>query len=111
MNIYNMIQEWKKGCSDSRPGHPEDCKECTLGLVNAIEKKTKPQVHYLKGAAKSPDNVLDQARGVYDKVLLLGLDEENCVDVRVSTNMRNEDILWCIEKFKRNLLLDLEHGH
>lgn len=102
MNIYDMIQEWRDGCQ---------CESCTQDLINRIEKKVKPQVIYIDGAAKSPDNVLDQARGVYDKVVILGLDEENCVDVRVSTNITNQDILWCIEKFKRNLLLDLEHGH
>ena len=102
MNVYEMIQSWRQSCQ---------CDSCTRELVERIENKVKPELSYIGNAAKSPDNVLDQAKGVYDKVVVLGLDEENRVDVRASTNITNQDILWCIEKFKSNLLLDMEHGH
>lgn len=32
-----MIAEWRKGCSVA-PTKPEDCPNCTLALVNALEK-------------------------------------------------------------------------
>jgi len=31
-----MIAEWRKGCSVAQK--PEECPECTLALINALEK-------------------------------------------------------------------------
>lgn len=51
MGILEMIAEWRKGCSCAGPAYdgmvgnpagttsPEDCPACTLGLVEAIERK------------------------------------------------------------------------
>lgn len=39
MTMLEMIAEWRKGCSLSEPGHPEHCTACTVGLINALEKK------------------------------------------------------------------------
>lgn len=33
-----MIAEWRKGCSCSDKEHPEECHECTLALIDAIER-------------------------------------------------------------------------
>jgi len=41
MEILEMIAEWRRGCTCSRPGHPEECVSCTLGLIEAIERKEK----------------------------------------------------------------------
>jgi hypothetical protein len=34
-----MIAEWRKGCSVAQK--PEECPECTLALINALEKALK----------------------------------------------------------------------
>lgn len=41
---------------------------------------------YAKDAAKDPDVVLEQAEGVYEKVLVLGWDKDGQFDPRASTN-------------------------
>ena len=55
MNPLEMIKEWKKGCTCAGPyydkmlGNPEgttspwECKECTEGLINAIEEYLKKE--------------------------------------------------------------------
>lgn len=42
---------------------------------------------YPKGAAKKPDNVLEQAVGKFKRVLVVGIDTEGEFDMRASTNM------------------------
>jgi hypothetical protein len=37
MTPLEMIAEWRKGCSCGPQGHPEDCRECTVELINAME--------------------------------------------------------------------------
>lgn len=41
MNIAELIAEWRKGCSDAPPEHPEDCRACTAALIDAIESELK----------------------------------------------------------------------
>lgn len=41
MTILEMIEEWRKGCSCSTEGHPEECHDCTVVLIEAIEKRYK----------------------------------------------------------------------
>lgn len=49
MTILEMIQEWRKGCSNTQRyiggrtvcEHPENCTDCTRALVDAIEAKLK----------------------------------------------------------------------
>lgn len=59
---------------------------------------------YPADAAKNPDNVLEQAVGVYDMVLIIGVDKESCIDVRASLNVDDRDALMLVERFKFNLL-------
>lgn len=38
MTPAQMIAEWRKGCSCADdPAHPEECQECTRGLIEAID--------------------------------------------------------------------------
>lgn len=43
MTPLEMIAEWRKGCSVtdtlSPDAHPVDCKDCTIGLIDALEKR------------------------------------------------------------------------
>lgn len=42
MNRYEKLcLEWLKGCSCSESGHPEQCKDCTEGFLEAV-KNVKP---------------------------------------------------------------------
>ncbi len=35
---YEMIAEWRKGCSMSPTGNPAACIDCTSALIEALEK-------------------------------------------------------------------------
>lgn len=59
---------------------------------------------YPKDAAENPDNVLEQAIGAYESLLILGFDHEGNLDPRASTNIDIGEILIMIEKFKVKLL-------
>jgi hypothetical protein len=59
---------------------------------------------YPKDAAKSPDNVLEQAIGVYKNVFIVGYDEDGDIDARASLGLTHSDVLWLIESFKAQLL-------
>jgi hypothetical protein len=61
---------------------------------------------YPKDAAKDADNVLEQAIGEFDEVLILGWrkDAEGTMDARATLGLKNGDMLWLIERFKFNLL-------
>lgn len=59
---------------------------------------------YPRGAAKNPDNVLEQAVGCYDQVFIIGYDKKGSLDVRASTNFTVADILLVLEEFKFKLL-------
>lgn len=59
---------------------------------------------YPKDAAKEPDNVLEQALGVYSDVLILGWDKEGRFDPRASLDLDKADMLLLIEIFKHNLI-------
>lgn len=41
MTPLEMIAEWRRGCSCAAPGRPEECRECTRALVDALERKLK----------------------------------------------------------------------
>jgi hypothetical protein len=41
MTPLDMIAEWRKGCSCAGKEHPEECHECTLELINSIERYLK----------------------------------------------------------------------
>ncbi len=62
---------------------------------------------YPKDAAKDADNVLEQALGVYDEVLIIGYRRggEGEMDARATLGLKDGgDVLWLIEKFKFKLL-------
>lgn len=59
---------------------------------------------YAKDAAKNPDNVLEQAKGEYAQVFMVGYDHDGIMDARASTNMSQSDLLWLIETFKQKMI-------
>lgn len=54
MKPLEMISEWRKGCSCGSVDHPEECRECTRALVDAIEAELKRQ-QFLKSHARISD--------------------------------------------------------
>jgi len=42
MTILEMISEWRNGCSCGLY-NPADCRDCTVALIDAIEKKLNKQ--------------------------------------------------------------------
>jgi hypothetical protein len=59
---------------------------------------------YPKGAAKNPDNVLEQAVGVYNEVFIIGYDKDGQLDVRASTNFKVRDVFFALEAFRFKVL-------
>lgn len=59
---------------------------------------------YPKGAAQNPDNVLEQAAGVYDQVFVIGYDKDGELEVRASLNFPMRDIFFAMEAFKFKIL-------
>jgi hypothetical protein len=60
---------------------------------------------YPKDAAKDADNVLEQAMGQYDDVLIIGYDKEGKFDARATLGLADGgDMLWLIETLKFKLL-------
>ena len=41
MTPLEAIAEWRKGCSDYGPDAPENCRDCTVGLIDAVEAKLR----------------------------------------------------------------------
>jgi hypothetical protein len=58
----------------------------------------------IKGAAQDPDHVLEEAKGDFDALIIIGVDSEDMLDVRASLNLSDAEILWLIEKFKHNFI-------
>lgn len=56
-----------------------------------------------KEPADDADHVLEQAKGKYKEVFVIGLNKEGQLDVR-SNKMAASSLLWLIECFKHNLL-------
>lgn len=60
---------------------------------------------YPKDAAKDADNVLEQAIGFYDEVLIIGWDKDGQFDARATLGLVDGgDCLWLVETFKFKLL-------
>lgn len=60
---------------------------------------------YAHGAANDPDNVLDQAKGQYENLLIIGWDREGNMDARADLGLKsNRDVLWLVETFKAMLM-------
>lgn len=54
--------------------------------------------------AINPDVVLEEAKGEYSEVFILGYDNDGALDVRSSTNWDVKSILFAIEQFKNKML-------
>lgn len=59
---------------------------------------------YPPNAAHSADNVLEQAVGVYDDVLLLGWDKDGALDARATSTLTGGQIVWLLNLFQNKLL-------
>jgi len=59
---------------------------------------------YPNDTAENPDNVLEQAIGEYDSVLILGWDKDEDMYCRSSTNLSHEQVLWLVTMFKHKLM-------
>ncbi len=60
---------------------------------------------YPADASKHADNVLEQAVGVYDQVLVIGYDKDGQFDARATMGLKDGgDILWLVETFKHKLM-------
>ena len=61
-------------------------------------------IDFIPGAARYPDAVLEQAKGQYDAVMVLGYDYAGKLNVRATLNLNHAEILFLIETFKLKLL-------
>jgi hypothetical protein len=59
---------------------------------------------YPREAAKDPDLVLEQAIGIYDRVVLVGYNKSGALDVRASLNFSTRDIFFAMETFRFKVL-------
>lgn len=59
----------------------------------------------------NPDNVLHEAVGNYEDVLILGWDKEGKLDVRATKGLSSaQEIVWMIESFKHRVLDEIYHS-
>lgn len=58
---------------------------------------------YPANAAENPDNVLEQAIGALESVLVVGYDKHGNLDARASLNLDEEEIIFMLEMFKHKL--------
>lgn len=59
--------------------------------------------------AQKPDEVLEAAKGEYEKVLVVGYSKhDGFLDARATLNMTDADVLLLIERFKHFLI---ENGY
>ena len=52
----------------------------------------------------SVDEVFEDARGKYEKAIVLGYDNDGYLKVNTTGAMRTDEILWMIEQYKVRLL-------
>lgn len=69
-----------------------------------MSEEPKVVKFYPADAAKSADSVLEQARGQYSEVLLIGWNKDDAFDPRATLGLTNRDCLWLTELFKFKLL-------
>ena len=58
----------------------------------------------IKGAAQDPDHVLEEAKGDFDSVLIIGWDKDEVIDIRASLNLDHANCLYLAAMFKKKLL-------
>lgn len=61
MTPLAMVQEWKRGCSCATPGKPEECAECTRGLLDALEPALKRQLAEAHEALAAANRLFEEA--------------------------------------------------
>jgi hypothetical protein len=66
-----------------------------MSVVNIV--KTVP--------ADSPDTVLEQAKGIYKSVFVIGYTDDGFIDARGSPNLDPAQTLYLLEQFKMNILI------
>jgi hypothetical protein len=60
---------------------------------------------YPANAAEIADNVLEQAVGAYDTVLIIGWNKEGVLEARATTDLADgAECMWLIESFKAKLM-------
>ena len=52
----------------------------------------------------TPDDVLEDSKGVFESVLVLGWDIEGDLSVGASSDLTLNEVLWILETFKYKLL-------
>lgn len=55
-------------------------------------------------AAVDPDVVLEEAKGAFESVVLVGWDKEGRLDARATLNLSSAEINWLISIFQQKLL-------
>jgi len=50
--------------------------------------------------ADSPEHVLEEAKGVYEDVLVIGFNKDEQLEVRSSKDITNCEMVWLLEKTK-----------
>lgn len=66
---------------------------------------------YPQDAARDPDNVLEQAMGQFNEVLIIGWDKDGNLDARATLGLKDgADVLWLLEMFKHNLIAGVYTG-
>ena len=70
-----------------------------------MSEEPKVVKFYPKDAAKNADNVLEQAVGRYDEVLVIGWNKDGDFDARATLGLKDgAECLWLIEVFKHKLM-------
>lgn len=70
-----------------------------------MSEEPKVVKFYPKDAAKNADNVLEQAVGRYDQVLVIGWDTDGNFDARATLGLKDgAECLWLVEVFKHKLM-------
>lgn len=59
---------------------------------------------YPANAAKKADNVLEQAVGNFEDVLLIGWDHNGDLDARATLGLDTSKLVWLMEVFKAKLI-------
>lgn len=62
------------------------------------------KLSFIGNAADDPDAILEQAKDDYESLLILGWGKDGYLDVRSTTNLKANELLWLIEVFKCKLI-------
>lgn len=61
-----------------------------------------------KNHSEKPDNILEDAKGVFEQCVVIGFDVDGYLRISPSENMTNERLNWLLDKAKENILMDDE---